>query len=136
MRVVERWTLVTQDTLYYEATIEDPKVFTQTWKIASTFDRAKNAALETRETTCHEGGERFLQGMVRAGQRARAAGVKGYHIHVDVATGKAVRPEEQKYLDASGQPLGYSYAPPIPDDMLPAEARKQLGETAPSSDPN
>lgn len=129
MRVVERWTLVTQDTMYYEATIEDPTVFTRPWKIASTFDRGR-ANTETRETTCHEGGERFLEGAVRAGLRARAAGIKGYHIHVDVETGKPVRPEEQKYLDESGQPVGFSYAPPIPDAALSAEALKRLGNTA------
>jgi hypothetical protein len=136
MRVVERWTLVTRDTLYYEATIDDPKVFTRPWKLASTFDRVKNVTDETRETTCHEGGERFLQGLLRAGQRARAAGVTGYHIHVDVMTGKAVRPEEQKYLDESGQPLGFSYAPPVPDDILPEDAKKLLGETAPAPNVN
>src|ERR1700674_3785578 len=34
LRVVERLTLVSQDTLYYEATINDPTVFTQPWKVA------------------------------------------------------------------------------------------------------
>src|SRR5262249_15682294 len=41
MRVVERFTLVSQDTLYYEVVITDPTVFTQTWKMAQTFDRNK-----------------------------------------------------------------------------------------------
>jgi hypothetical protein len=117
-RVVERWTLVDQNTMYYEVTIEDAKVFRQPWKMSMTFDRTKPNT-ETREVTCHEGGERFVQAMVRSGQRARAAGLKGYHIHVDVETGKAVRPEEQKYLEESGQLLGHSYAPPVPDDMVP-----------------
>jgi hypothetical protein len=57
--------------------------------------------------------------MVRAGLRSRAAGIKGYHIHVDLDTGKAIRPEEQKYLDESGQPIGFSYAPRVPDEALP-----------------
>ena len=121
MRVVERWTMVDQDKMYYEATIDDPTVFTRPWKMASTFDRGRNANREpqTQEVSCHEGGERFLEGIVRAGLRARAVGIKGYHIHVDVTTGKAIRPEDQKYLDESGQPLGFSYAPPIPDEALP-----------------
>jgi hypothetical protein len=136
MRVVERWTLVTPDTLYYEATIDDPKVFTRPWKIASTFDRSKNVNVETRETSCHEGSERFLEGAVRAGLRARAAGIKGYHIHIDVVTGKAVRPEEQRYVDESGQPLGFSYAPPIPDEALSEDARRRLGKTATVPDKN
>jgi hypothetical protein len=128
MRVVERWTLVDQDKMYYEATIEDPKVFTRPWKMATTFDRSRNVNRETQETTCHEGGERFLEGIVRAGLRARAVGVKGYHIHVDVVTGKAVRPEEQKYLEETGQPLGFSYAPPIPHEALPDGADVSLGK--------
>jgi hypothetical protein len=119
IRVVERWTMVDQDTMYYEATIEDPTVFTRPWKMAVTLDRNKRVNRETQETTCHEGGERFIEEMVRAGLRARAVGLKGYHIHVDLVTGKAIRPEEQKYLDESGQPLGTSYAPLVPDEALP-----------------
>ena len=34
LHVVERFTLIDADTIRYEATIEDPKVFTQPWKIA------------------------------------------------------------------------------------------------------
>jgi hypothetical protein len=114
--VVERWTLVDQDRMYYEATIDDPKVFTRPWTMAMTFDRRGNVNTETQETTCHEGGERFLENMVRSGLRARAAGLNGYHIHIDL-TGKAVRPEEQKYVDESGQRT--SYAPLVPDEVLP-----------------
>ena len=130
LRVIERWTLVDQNTMYYEATVQDPEVFTRPWTMATTFDRSRNVNRETQETTCHEGGERFLEGMVRAGLRARAVGVKGYHIHVDVLTGKAVRPEEQKYLDETGQPPGFSYAPPIPDEMLPKDTHPSISNSA------
>ena len=116
MKVTERWTMVTRDTLYYEATIEDPSVFTKPWKIGMSFDRAK-AAPEIREDQCHVG-ERSVDRMVRAGIRARQAGITGYHIHVDLETGKAIRPEEQRYLDESGQPLGHSFAPAVPDEEL------------------
>ena len=119
MRVIERWTMVDQDRMYYQATVEDPTVFTRPWTMAMTFDRGRNVNRETQETTCHEGGERFIETVVRTGHRARAAGIKGYHIHVDVVTGKAIRPEEQKYLEESGQPLGFSYAPLVPDEALP-----------------
>ena len=94
-------------------------MFTRPWTMASTFDCGRPASNVTQEVTCHEGGEKFMEGMVRAGLRARAVGIKGYHIHVDVKTGKAIRPEEQKYLDESRQPFGFSYAPPVPDEALP-----------------
>ena len=119
MRVVERWTMVDENKMYYEARVEDPTVFTRPWTMASTFDRGRPASNVTQEVTCHEGGEKFMEGMVRAGLRARAVGIKGYHILVDVKTGKAIRPEEQKYLDESRQPFGFSYAPPVPDEALP-----------------
>jgi hypothetical protein len=118
MRVVERWTMVDRDTLYYEATITDPSVFTQSWKWATNYDRVKRAlGSVTEEDTCHEA-ERTIDRMVVAGRRARQAGIKGYYIHVDVTTGKAVRPEEQKYLDESGQPLGYVFAPTVTDEDI------------------
>ena len=127
MRVVERFTLVDQDTLYYEGTVIDPTVFTQPWKLASTYDRSKNMNRQTQESTCHEGGERFIETVLGSGIRARAAGLKGYAIHIDLATGKAVRPEEQKYLDENGQRT--SYAPLLPNqppapDKTPARPDK------------
>ncbi|MDP8989994.1 MAG: hypothetical protein M3N41_07935 [Acidobacteriota bacterium] len=113
MRVTEQWTMVDQNTMYYQATIDDPTVFTRPWSLAMTFNKMpENNAFVTREETCHEG-ERSVDRSVRAGQRARAAGIKGYHIHVDLETGKAINAEEQKYLDESGQPHGLSYAPTI-----------------------
>jgi hypothetical protein len=124
MRVVERFTLVDENTLYFEATIEDPTVFTQPWTMAMTYDRRTNVVRETQETTCHEGGGRFIESMLRAGTRAQAAGLKGYHIHID-RTGKAVRPEEQKYVDETGQRS--SYASTLVEgtpDTVPAPAQK------------
>jgi len=53
--------------MYYEARIEDPTVFTRPWTMASTFDRGRPASNVTQEVTCHEGGEKFVEGMVRAG---------------------------------------------------------------------
>lgn len=116
MRVVEQWTMVDQKTMYYQATVYDPKVFTHPWSLAMTFNRMPaNNNFVTREEACHAGDAfgGFADRNVRAGQRAVAAGVHGYHIHVDLETGKAVNPAEQKYLDESGQPAGLSYAPMI-----------------------
>src|SRR5262249_1471967 len=41
MHVVERLTMVSKDTMYYEVTITDPTVFTQPWKMAQTYDRGR-----------------------------------------------------------------------------------------------
>ena len=42
LKVVERYTLLDRDTLRYEATIEDPKVFTRPWKISMPMYRHKD----------------------------------------------------------------------------------------------
>jgi hypothetical protein len=42
LKVVERYTLLDRDTLQYEATIEDPKVFTRPWKISMPMHRHKD----------------------------------------------------------------------------------------------
>jgi hypothetical protein len=55
MHVVERFTIVDQDTLGYEATIEDPNVFTQPWKLAFKFNRIKEDGYELMEYACQEG---------------------------------------------------------------------------------
>jgi Carboxypeptidase regulatory-like domain len=80
MRVVERLTLVDTDTLYYEATIDDPTIFTQVWKMALTWDRDRNPEQEW-EDACFEGSERTARNILEAGRRAAAAGLKGIHKH-------------------------------------------------------
>jgi hypothetical protein len=79
MRVIERLTLVDAGTLYYEATIADPEVFTQPWKLATTWDRVKQNE-RVWEEGCHEG-ERDSYHMLEAGIRAAKAGHKGIHDH-------------------------------------------------------
>jgi hypothetical protein len=54
LHVVERFTIVDADTIDYEATIEDPTVFTKPWKIAFAFTRAK-PGYRLFEYACHEG---------------------------------------------------------------------------------
>jgi hypothetical protein len=66
-RVVERFRLVDANTIDYEATIEDPKVYTRSWTIAFPLSRARAGgggganptndpyANEMWEHACHEG---------------------------------------------------------------------------------
>ena len=44
MTIEERYTLVDADTLRYDATIDDPKVFTRPWKISMPFYRVRGIA--------------------------------------------------------------------------------------------
>ena len=54
LHVVERYTLVGPNRIEYEATVEDPKVFTQPFKLASFFDRGAKD-YEIYEYACQEG---------------------------------------------------------------------------------
>ena len=42
LTLVERFTLMDQDTIRYEVTVEDPKVFTKPWKMSLPLSRQKN----------------------------------------------------------------------------------------------
>jgi len=55
LHVVERFTVVDADSIAYEATIEDPKVYTRPWKIAFPIARLKAEGYESLEYACHEG---------------------------------------------------------------------------------
>jgi hypothetical protein len=65
LHVVERYTPISQDALMYEATIEDPQVFTRPWKISMPLYRRleKNAAL--LEFKCVEFVEELMYGHLR-----------------------------------------------------------------------
>jgi len=52
LRLVERFTKVDANTLHYELTIDDPKIFTRTWKIA--FPITQESGYELFEYSCHE----------------------------------------------------------------------------------
>ena len=51
--VVERFTLVNQDTLRYELTVDDPDTYTQPWTVAFNFKQDDN--YQQFEYACHEG---------------------------------------------------------------------------------
>lgn len=63
-RVVERYTPIDAETIRYEATIHDSKVYTQPWTIS--YDAMKKAPADyvPVEYACHEGNERNLQLML------------------------------------------------------------------------
>jgi len=63
LRVVERFTIVDSDTINYEATIEDPKVFTRPWKVAFPFRRGQ-PGYRLFEYACHEGNH-FMRNVTR-----------------------------------------------------------------------
>lgn len=55
MHVVERFTMVNDRTINYEATIEDPKAYTRPWKVAFTLNRNMQPNYEIMEFACIEG---------------------------------------------------------------------------------
>jgi len=55
LHVVERFTRVTPDKIAYEATIEDPKIYTRPWKVALSIVRVKEPGYELIEEACVEG---------------------------------------------------------------------------------
>ena len=55
IHVVERFTPVDADDISYQAVIDDPKVYTQPWKIAFNIRRNKQPGYELMEFACVEG---------------------------------------------------------------------------------
>jgi hypothetical protein len=53
LHVVERYTLIGPDHIRYEATIEDPKVFTRPWKMSFPIYRRKDPNVQLLEYECH-----------------------------------------------------------------------------------
>lgn len=55
VHVVERLTLFDTNAMYYEAVIDDPKVYTRPWTLVSGMRRSTQEGYETWENACHEG---------------------------------------------------------------------------------
>ena len=55
LHLVERWTLVDAETIDYEVTSDDPKVFTQPWTMKYEYVRSKSQDPEQVEDACFEG---------------------------------------------------------------------------------
>ncbi len=60
LHVVERFTMIDENTIHYEATIEDPKVFTQAWTVDFVGLRRAPEDHMLFEYACHEGNGRGL----------------------------------------------------------------------------
>jgi len=65
LHVVERFTPTGQDHLWYEATIEDPKVFTRPWKISMPLYRRLEKNAQVLEFKCVEFAEELIYGHLR-----------------------------------------------------------------------
>jgi hypothetical protein len=65
MRVTERYTRVSPDHIQYEATIEDPQVFTRHWKISLPLYRRMEKNVQLTEFKCIEFAEELLYGDLR-----------------------------------------------------------------------
>ena len=63
---VERLTRVDEDTIQYEATIDDPNVYTSSWKVAFPLNRDERYRIF--EYACHEGNH-ALENMLRLGAK-------------------------------------------------------------------
>jgi hypothetical protein len=55
LNVVERIWLIDENTMAYEATLTDPKVYTRPWTMAITIARNRDDGFEILEGACHEG---------------------------------------------------------------------------------
>ena len=64
LHVVERYTPLGPDTLSYEATIEDPKVFTRPWKMSMPLYRRLEKNAQLLEFKCVEFAEPYMYGAI------------------------------------------------------------------------
>jgi hypothetical protein len=60
LHVVERYTRISPDVMTYEATIEDPKVFTRAWKMSMPLYRRQEKNVRLLDYVCLEFKEPFV----------------------------------------------------------------------------
>ncbi len=77
LRVVERFTRVSENTIEYEVTIEDPEIYTHPWKIAMPL--TQDPGYDIYEYACHEGNKavELILGGARALEKAAQATSEG-----------------------------------------------------------
>ncbi len=59
--VVERLTLIEPDTIHYQATVDDPNVYTRPFTVAFPYRRNTVDGFEMAEGACYENNEQFLE---------------------------------------------------------------------------
>ncbi len=79
LHVVERWSLEDADTLRYEATVDDPGVFTRPWTMGFSMGRIGDGSYEFFEEGCWEGVTNRRR--LAAGRMAVEAGERLLHSH-------------------------------------------------------
>jgi hypothetical protein len=74
MKVTERFTPIGPDTIDYQVTIDDPKVYTKPWTVALPLNR--DDSYEMFEYTCHEGNYAMANALSFGRKRDREAGLQ------------------------------------------------------------
>lgn len=91
LRVTERYTPTSPDHLHYEATIEDPDVFTRAWTISMPLYRRQEPNAQLTEYRCVGFVEELLYGHLRKEQLVRRwegdLGERGGRLVIDVTRG-------------------------------------------------
>src|SRR5262249_15728713 len=71
LHVVERFTPVDSNTINFEATIQDPTMYTQPWKIPGTIGKRPAPKKEQMEFACVEGNEDAEDYVLSEGGKAK-----------------------------------------------------------------
>ena len=103
LHVVERYTPAGRDVIRYEATIEDPQVFTRPWKISMPLYRRLEANAQVMEFRCVEMVEELMYGHLRKEQLVKtwSGNTMTVDIKRKIPPGEAVH---ERYI--SGNPPG------------------------------
>jgi predicted methyltransferase len=99
LHVLERFTLVSEDLLQYEVTVDDPEMFSAPWTLVLPWSR--NSDFELFEYACHEG-NRSIKRMLAVG-RARDAAENNPELAA--LLDNESRPEDDRARDAGRKPL-------------------------------
>ena len=93
LRVTERYTPAGKDVIHYEATIDDPQVFTRAWKISMPIYRRLEPNAELTDFRCVEMVEETLYGHLRKQQLVKHW--EGNTMNVDIT--RKIPPGEAVY---------------------------------------